>query len=187
MQNREIYRRMKRVFSWITIIVGIGLVTGSCSQTKMVSLQFRNIEIQYPESWSVENSTEGLLFQPGDDLDAGITILFNPPEYIYANLQRSLEDFLSSEFLPNLKDVLTTSPVQDSNFNGYPAAEGQVVADVARSEGATYALQFDLILVEHEDERALIIVHRRGGLETINEDIAEDIESILRSFHFQGK
>lgn len=167
------------------LVIAIGLVTASCSQTKMVLYQFQNIEIKYPESWSVEESTEGLFFQPNEEVDVGITILSNPPEYLEASLQRSLEDFLSTEFLPNLKEVLTSSPVRDSDFNGYPAVRGQVVADLARSEGATYALQFDLILVQHENEQALIITYQRGGTEAINEDIADDVESILSSFQFR--
>ncbi|MAU02127.1 MAG: hypothetical protein CL608_33740 [Anaerolineaceae bacterium] len=183
--NLEFNYKIPSLFCSIMLVIGIGLVTASCSQSKMVPYQFQSVEINYPESWTVEKSSEGLLFQPSEKVDVGITILSNPPEYMEASLQHSLEDFLSTEFLPNLKEVLTSSPVQDSDFNGYPAVRGQVVADLARSEGATYALQFDLILVQHENERALIITHQRGGTEAINEDIADNVESILSSFQFR--
>ena len=186
MQDGDFVYRMWGLFCRIMITLTIGSVSVSCSQTKMLPLQFHNIVIQYPESWSVEDSNEGLLLQPGlEGVDAGVMILSNPIEYMEENLQHSLDKFLSSDLIPNLKEILTTTPVQEFDFNGYQAVQGQIVADVARSEGATYALQYDLILVQHENERALIIVHRRGGIETVREDIAKDVESILNSFRFR--
>ncbi|GAB4262570.1 MAG: hypothetical protein Kow0080_00030 [Candidatus Promineifilaceae bacterium] len=191
MPRYEFVRKIQFLLGKLVIIVlGIGLIIAArFTKPKMMLFQsqFHNIELQYPEGWSVQDSAEELSLQHSDkNIDAGITIMSNPPKYMEEDLLYSLESFIESELLPDVKEILTMDhPIRNFEFNDYEAVQGQMVADVAKNKETSYALKFEIILAQHEDNRVLIVVYWRGGTETIHKDVARDVDRILSTIRFR--